>query len=446
MPVSHRFSRRRWLLGVGSASLVLPALEYFRPATASAAGPAPRLLVYYFPNGRRPEWWVPQLVDNQLVFPAQASALQPFADRALAFENLSNNAAIASPGAAHAMGTGTIMTGRHIVDLSGNGQNGVSLDQLLAQQLAPDTRFKSLQWSAGEPGPCDVGGSSCAFTQSISWTGPGSPLVATIDPSAAFERLFGAGVDGLTGPPADLRRQTKQSVIDFVRDDARVLQQQLGSADRTTLEAYFDALRDLELSLASSGAECSADPQPPVPGLDYAGRVDAFHQLIRLAFLCDQTRIMTFMIEFGLSCRSHDFLAAPGGHHALSHFGDQAAKDRLEKVETWQCQQFGAMLGLLRDTPGTTGASLLDETIVLGIASMGEGNGHDHGHNCPMLFGGAGVLATGNRKLAFPVDGQPPLANLHVTLLKAYGVEGSFGFDGAVFGDDGNATIDGVLL
>ena len=27
----------------------------------------------------------------------------------------------------------------------------------------------------------------------------------------------------------------------------------------------------------------------------------AFHQLIRLAFLCDQTRFLTFMIEFGLS-------------------------------------------------------------------------------------------------------------------------------------------------
>lgn len=183
-----------------------------------------------------------------------------------------------------------------------------------------------------------------------------------------------------------------------------------------------------------------------MPGLDYPGRVDAFHQLIRLAFLCDQTRILTFMIEFGLSCRSHDFLAAPGGHHALSHYSDQTGKDRLEKVETWQIQQLGAMLGLLRDTPGTTAATMLDETIVLAIPSMGEGNGHDHGHNCPILFGGTGVINTGHRKIAFPFDAPRTLADLHVSLLRAYGVEGSFGFDGAVFGDDGNATIDGILL
>lgn len=447
MSASRRITRRRWLVGAGAATLVLPALEYFKPATARAAGPKPRLLVHYFPNGHRPEWWVPTGNNGALAFPGQAAALQPFANQVLAFENLSNNAAIASPGAAHAMGTGTILTGRKISDLSGIGQNSVSIDQLLVQQLAPDTRFKSLQWSAGEPGPCDVGGSSCAFTQSISWTGPGSPLVATIDPRAAFERLFSTGVEGLDGAAADIRRQTKQSVIDFVHDDALVLQQQLGQVDRITLEDYFDALRDLEKSLEGSGAQCAADLTPPVPGLDYPGRVAAFHQLIRLAFLCDQTRFLSFMIEFGLSGRSHDFLGAPGGHHALSHFGDQTAKDRLEKVETWQTSQLGALLGVLRDTPGTEGgATLLDETIVLAIASMGEGNGHDHGHNCPMLFGGTGVIAADGRKLAFAVDGAPPLTNLHVSLLNAYGVAGNFGTEGAIFGDDGNAIIDGVVL
>lgn len=444
--MSRRFTRRRWLLGAGSACLVLPTLEYFGARTARAAGQKPRLLVYTFPNGHRPEWWVPAVSGDSLVFPAQAAALQPFAEQTLALENLANNAAIASPGAAHAMGSGTVMTGRKITDLSGVGQNDVSIDQLIVRELMPNNRFASLQWSAGEPGPCDVGGSSCAFTQSVSWTGPGAPLVATIDPRAAFERLFGAGVDGLEGPAAEVRRQTKQSVIDFVRDDARALQQQLGQADRVTLEDYFDALLDVEKSLAGSGAACAADPTPPVPGLDYPGRVDAFHQLIRLAFLCDQTRVLTFMIEFDLSGRSHDFLGAPGGHHGLSHFGDQTGKDRLEKIERWHNEQLAAMLGMLRDTPGAEGGSLLDETIVLALPSMGEGNGHDHRNNCPMLFGGAGVIAADGRKISFPFDGGPPLTNLHVTLLKAYGIEGSFGGGGAIFGDDGTAPIDGVVL
>ncbi|MCA9662670.1 MAG: DUF1552 domain-containing protein [Myxococcales bacterium] len=445
--MSYRTSRRRFLVGAGAAALALPTLELFAPRTARAAGPPPRLLAYYFPNGRRPEWWVPSGGQGNLSFPGQASALQPFAGQVLALQNLSNNAAIKSPGAAHAMGTGTVMTGTAISTVAGGVvENSVSLDQLLVQQLAPQTRFNSLQWSAGEPGPCDVGGSSCAYTQSLSWTGKASPLVATIDPRVAFERLFGRGVDGLEGDAAELRRITKRSVIDMVDADAKALQTILGKTDRETLSDYFDALRDLEKSLDAGDSACAAEATPPVPGLDYPGRVAAFHELIRLAFLCDQTRFLTFMVEFGLSGRSHDFLGAPGGHHALSHFGDQGAKDRLEKVETWQNKQLGALLGLLRDTPGSEGGSLLDETIVLAIPSMGEGSSHDHGHNCPMLFGGAGVIAADGRKIAFPGDAPARLTDLHVSLLKAYGVEGSFGKDGAIFGDDGVAPIDGVVL
>src|SRR5262245_29771303 len=217
-------TRRRFLRGACSAMLALPALEYFMPRKAAAGVTAPRLLVYYFPNGRRPEWWVPTAAAG-IAFPPQASALQPFANQVLSLVNLTNLAALGSPGAAHAMGTGTIMTGSTIPDVAGGVlYNNVSLDQLVVQQLAPDTRFSSLQWSAGEPGPCDVGGSSCAYTQSISWTGPASPLVTTIDPKVAFDRLFGNGLDGLEGPAAELRRQSLESSVDFVREDALALQ------------------------------------------------------------------------------------------------------------------------------------------------------------------------------------------------------------------------------
>jgi len=440
-------TRRRFLVGAGSATLALPALEYFAPREAKAATTGPRLLVYYFPNGRRPEWWAPVATPGGLVFPTQANALQPFANQVLSLVNLTNLAALGSPGAAHAMGTGTIMTGSTIPDVAGGVlYNNVSLDQLVVQQTAPDTRFSSLQWSAGEPGPCDVGGSSCAYTQSISWTGPASPLVTTIDPKVAFDRLFGHGLDGLEGPAAELRRQSLKSSVDFVRDDARALQARLGHEDSLRLEEYFTALTELEKTLAPP-AECAAMPQPPIPGLPYPERVAAFHQLIKLAFQCEQTHVLSFMIEFGLSGRSHDFLGAPGAHHALSHFGDEVGRARLELVETWQAQQLAGMLQLLRDTPGTRGgATLLDETIVLAIASMGEGNGHDHGHNCPLLFGGTGVIQANGSQIAFPVEAPQPLSNLHVTLLEAYGIQGAFGTNGAIFGDHGTASIPGILV
>jgi hypothetical protein len=207
--------------------------------------------------------------EPSLVFPTQASALQPFATQVLSLVNLTNLAALGSPGAAHAMGTGTIMTGSTIPDVAGGVlYNDVSLDQLVVRETAPDTRFSSLQWSAGEPGPCDVGGSSCAYTQSISWTGPASPLVATIDPKVAFDRLFGRGLDGLEGPAAELRRQSLGSTVDFVREDALALQARLGHEDSMRLDEYFTALTELEKSLLPA-TECAAMPEPPIPGLPY---------------------------------------------------------------------------------------------------------------------------------------------------------------------------------
>lgn len=439
-------TRRRFLFGAASTALALPALESLAPREAVAATPGPRLLVYYLPNGRRPEWWVPTASDGGLVFPSQAAALQPFADQALSLVNLTNQAALNSPGAAHAMGTGTVMTGSTIPELAGGVlHNDVSLDQLIVQQLAPDTRFSSLQWSAGEPGPCDVGGSSCAYTQSISWTGPASPLTPTIDPRAAFERLFGQGVDGLVGPAAERRRLSLGSTMDFVREDAHALQQQLGREDQLRLDEYFTSLDELERSLTSAGAECEAATEPPVAGLPYADRVAAFHQLIKLAFQCDQTRVLSFMIEFGLSGRSHDFLGAPGAHHGLSHYSNDSGRARLETIETWHAQQLGGLLQLLRSTPGSMGATLLDETIVLVIPSMGAGSNHDHARNCPLLFGGTGVIQADGRQIAFPSGSPEPLPNLHVSLLRAYGIEGSFGRDGAVFGDHGTSVIPGVI-
>lgn len=439
-------SRRRFLRGACSAVLALPMLEWFAPSKpAGAAATPPRFLVYYMPNGRVPEWWVPSMAPGSLTFSAQSADLQPFANRCLSMVNLDNIAARNSPGAAHAMGTGTIMTGSTIPDLIGL-KNNISLDQVIANELAPPTRFKSLQWSAGEPGPCDVGGASCAYTQSVSWAGPSSPLIPTIDPKAAFDRLFASATDGLAGPAGETRKRSLASVLDHVDEDAKALQSRLGQGDKVRLEEYFTALRELEKSLTSAAITCDI-PEDIGPGgpLPYDERVKKFHDLIALAFQCDQTRVMSFMIEFGLSGRSHEFLEAPGQHHALSHYGgDAGVKARLEKVESWHSKMIGDLLTKLSTATTPEGSSLLDETVVLCIASMGWGDPHDHGNNSPLIFGGGGIINCNGGQI-IPGPGTP-LSNLHATLLAGYGITGTFGTNGAIFGDHGTGTIPGVLL
>lgn len=436
-------TRRRLLQGAFGTVIALPMLEYFGRSPARAGGTPPRLLVYYLPNGRRPEWWVPSASGGSLTFPGHAARLQPFASRCLSLVNLDNEAARVSPGAAHAMGTCTVMTGTGIPDLVGI-KNSISLDQVIASELDPPTRFKSLQLSSGEPGPCDVGGASCAYTQTVAWAGPGAPLLPTIDPAAAFDRLFTSSTDGFSGERGEVRRRTIGSVLDHVREDATTLGGQLGRDDRARLDQYFTSLRELERSLSTdSGSSCAVPLEGPAGSLGYPERVAAFHELITLAFQCDQTRILSFMIEFGLSGRSHDFLSAPGAHHGLSHYGSTTDYDRLGVVESWHSDQIARLLTRLAETPSSEGRMLLDDTIVLCIPSMGEGSSHSHGTNSPLLFGGQDHIQTTGRQI---VGSSTPLPNLHVSLLRAYGLEGSYGTGGAIFGEYGRAEIDGVRV
>ncbi len=436
-----KISRRTWLKGAFSTTLALPMLEYFGAGTAAAQAGAdakPRLLVYYLPNGRVPDWWVPVASGDSLTFPTEASALQPFASRALSVVNLDNIAAKDSPGAAHAMGTSTVLSGVRFPDLSGLKCN-ITLDQLIANELDPQTRFRSLQFSAGEPGTCDVGGSACPYTQCISWAGPGQPLIPTINPATAFEQLFDTSVDGLVGPAAEVRRKTRRSLLDFVKDDAATLQSRLGAADKMRLDEYFTSVREVEKTLTQDTlpASCVLPAEGPGGTLAYPDRVEAFHDLLSLAFQCDQTRIASFMIEFGLSQRSHEFLNAPGQHHALSHNDPE----QLRRVETWQAEKVASMLTRLRDTPDVDGTSLLDNTLVLVMPSMGIGTIHDHGNVCPSMFGGQSIVQTTGKRVT--ATGRP-MNDFHAALLEAYGIAGSFGRDGSIFGDYGNSRLAGV--
>src|SRR6185312_882230 len=69
---------------------------------------------------------------------------------------------------------------------------GISVDQLLAQELGKQTQIASLELGieSGETaGSCDTG-YACPYTNTLSWTGPSTPLPTQNDPRLVFERLF----------------------------------------------------------------------------------------------------------------------------------------------------------------------------------------------------------------------------------------------------------------
>lgn len=419
--------RRRFL--VGSASLLaLPSLELFHAEEAkSQNGKRPlRLAIYTVPNGRLPETWLPSATGTNFTLPQASAALEPFKSDLVFLSGLRNTAALASTevSGAHARGTSGVSVCVPLNDLLSLDHNIISMDQLLAQKLQPDTRFPSLQFTAGEPYACDRG-ASCTYTQSISWAGRGQPLAAIANPLSAFNQLFGAA-EGDTPEQQQIRQGSLKSVLDFLGSDATTFEAELGMADREKFAEYLDAVRNLERRVTFKSDTCEAGT-PPGSALDYYQRVEAFHDLMGLAMQCDQSRIFTFMLEYGLSSRAHPEIGAPGGHHATSHYQNSQVRDELIKLETWQGQQMGKFCARLAAQKESDGSSLLDNTLVLIMPSMGHGNPHDFEDVSPVLVGKCGGALRGGQYQKLTGT---PFANLHVTIMQAFGVQSNFGMDG----------------
>jgi len=164
-------------------------------------------------------------------------------------------------GGDHARALSTFLTGCHVRKTSGSDiKVGVSADQVAAAQLGHLTRFPSLEVGCehgGQAGNCDSG-YSCAYSSNIAWKGEATPVAKEVNPQLVFDRLF------TDGNRADRERRTaaQKSVLDFVRDDAGRLQNQLGRNDRRKVDEYLSSVRELEQRLDRAGNE-----PPPTPAM-----------------------------------------------------------------------------------------------------------------------------------------------------------------------------------
>src|SRR5262249_42202228 len=131
----------------------------------------------------------------------------------------------------HARAGACFLTGVHPRKTAGADiKAGVSADQIAARVVGSETRFASLELGCEESrtvGNCDSG-YSCAYTNSISWRTPTTPLPPEINPRMAFERLFGTN-EAAADPETRARRaREKKSLLDLVSERTRELVPTLG--------------------------------------------------------------------------------------------------------------------------------------------------------------------------------------------------------------------------
>ena len=217
--------RRRVLRGLG-ATVALPLLDGMVPALTAqnqtAAAPIKRFGVFYVPNGMSMPYWYPKTEGPLAKLPPTLRSLEAFKDQVLICGGLDDESAnLVKGGGDHARSAGTFLTCvPYKITNGADVSNAVSMDQIAARELAKETQLASLELgieSNAMLGNCD-GGASCAYTNTIAWRTPTTPLPIENDPRAVFERLF--GTSGSTDPEVRLERMRRdRSILDLVGDE-----------------------------------------------------------------------------------------------------------------------------------------------------------------------------------------------------------------------------------
>jgi Protein of unknown function (DUF1552) len=431
-------SRRAFLGGAG-VLLALPALDSLIGRGAAADDTvARRLLTFYVPNGINMAKWTPALTGANYKLSPILVSLTKLQKKLLVLTNLDNQPAHPDGPGDHAGGTAGFLTCRHVVKTEGAGiKNGISMDQVAAATLKESTRIASLQLGmdgGSSVGDCDSG-YSCAYARNISWASETQPLPKTVSPQVVFDLLFDGFDPEATAADKARRLKYRTSILDYTLADAKRLHPKLGVSDQHKLDEYMTGVSELEKRLQKTnvGAACTTIPRPP-EGLDYPEQVKLMLDLMVLAFQCDATRVISFMLGNAGSGRSYEFLGVTGGHHEISHHqGLQENLDKLEKIDTWEVEQYAYLLDKMDSVVESNGATLLDNSAVYFSSELEDGNAHRH-TNLPVLLAGScgGSWKTGQH-IAYP-DG-PPLANLFITML------GGLGAPVSTFGDEGTGPL-----
>ena len=455
---SRQFTRRRFLTtaGVTVTLPMLPSLLYSPRAKAAAdCASVKRFLAYRVPNGHHRPEHMPEGTGSSWSLPPMLRAMEDLKSELTFVSGLENQQRRREFGD-HAIGCGSLLTARK--PTANQQRTNMSVDQAIADAIGDCRGLHSLQLGTHNAGPTDAFGTY--YTRSISWRGPvenngdgslsfpagdATPLGKEIDPQRAFDRLFQGTDPDSSAAEAEMRRALRKSVLDTVTTHGSSLQTRLNAEDRVKLDQLFTGIRSLEQELQSipSPAAC-APPEAPGDNLDrdFPRLLDYMHTLMALAFQCDVTRVITFMMGDALSNRNLSFIpdvASVGGEagdHSVSHHtGDSKLVAKFRAMVLWKMEQIASFLRKLQSLQDFDGQPLLNNTLVFISSEIADGNRHNHDDKPILLAGRLGGLVTPNRHVRFPTSRDysqvKTYGDFFITLLDLYGVKTtSFGQDG----------------
>lgn len=434
-------SRRGFLRGVG-ACVALPALPSLLPRWARAAEVAAtagadraassvpmRMAFVTIPNGVNLDQWWPNGEGKQFQLAPTMEPLAALKDQIQVISGLDHINATPGPDGPgdHARANASLLTGCRARKTAGADIHvGPSIDQVAAQHVGHLTRFRSLELTCDTErgsGNCDSG-YACAYEFNVSWRTATTPMPPEANPRLVFERLFGSGTREERRKNLEMRQETSRSILDFVREDARSLGQQLSGHDGDKLDEYLTSVREIEQRLSKFGkADSLPDVDFTVPQKapsQFEDRLQMMFDLLALAFQTDSTRIATLMLSHEGSNRPYPDIGIARGHHDLSHHaGKRENLEMIAQIDKHHMQYFAKFLEKLSQMRDADGNSILHNSMIVYASGNGDGNAHSH-TNLPVILAGScgGKLQIGR----FNKVASMPMSNMYLEMLAHLGV------------------------
>ncbi|MEY5011729.1 MAG: hypothetical protein RLZZ253_2868 [Verrucomicrobiota bacterium] len=401
-PHAPNIGRRQFLRGA-LAALALPPLETW--SADSAPTGARNFVAVGTYLGWHQNAFFPKQTGAGYAMPETLSPLEPHRDAFTVFSGLDHRAANG-----HAAWSNY---------LSGVTPNSYSLDQRIADELGQNSRFPSIELTAGS--------GELPHPMSFTRRGVGLPMIQR--PSVLYRRLFVSKADAAR---TDYLLRSGRSGLDLLKDDAKRLQAAVSNRDKDRLEEYFESFRAVEKRMERQ-LNALHEPLPeteyqlptydPItPNLQIEAETILYH-LMALALETESTRVLTLQLDGLGQVFSLDGRTLGAGYHGLSHHGNDPRMIRdLVTIETAHIHCFAGFLQALKDKKSVRGKTLLEETVVLLGTGTGDASRHSNA-NLPTLVAGGGFQH--GRHIA--IDPQQPdaplLGDLYVTLMQRLGME-----------------------
>ncbi|MDA7512101.1 DUF1552 domain-containing protein [Verrucomicrobia bacterium] len=431
-----KYSRRRFIQGIGGATLTLPWLESLNGA--SAVKPMPRRMAHFY---------VPIGVVRRGFFPGESDHIIPKGNLGNVMASLGKQDPHFSVKPLDEL-TPTMRPLDSVKDkinlitgLDRTFQIGTdvhaqcascylssampysikksawpldrTLDHIVADSIGTETPFPTLEFSCNT----HKDNKESIYFDNISWYGTGHLAPSIRSPQKMYQRLF-----------SNSETNRFREVTDLVLEDAQSLSKKLAYADQQKFQEFFDSIRTIEKQLGRLQKMQSelAQVEMEKPTEAYLPRgefIRLMGDLMVVALQTGLTRVATFMVgpeRWDTPYMFDGLFDKPRSHHGMSHNQTKMIDDLL-RVDQFHMEQFAYLIQRMDGIQESNGTSLLDNTLFTYGSGLGDGSTHQY-NDLPVIVAGSGggKFKTGQH-VNMPEG--TPLANLWLTQARGMGLK-----------------------